>query len=47
MQKEILAREEVETAVKDETIKIIHPEIVEFDVPKFHITVERTLPIRL
>ena len=42
VQKDILAKEEVEAAVKDETIRIIHPEIVEFQVPTFRITVERT-----
>ena len=42
VQKKILAEKEVEVAVKDETIRLIHPEIVEFEVPTFRITVERT-----
>lgn len=41
VQKNILAEQEVETAVKNETIKIIHAEIVEFEVPTFRVTVER------
>ena len=41
VRKAILAEGEVDEAVKNETIEIIHREIVKFDVPSFSITVER------
>ena len=42
VQKGILAEEEVDAAVRDGTINLIHPEIIEFNVPSFTVNVERT-----